>query len=64
MPLFIILGLLLVFGVALMMLKELCSRIARFLLKIMGGIAKWIFGTAFKIVSAPFHILWGLFLDR
>lgn len=58
-------------GYALALIKELFSWLARQTMKVVGRIIgsifsmiKGIVGFVFRIITAPFHILWGLILDR
>ena len=53
------------------LIKKVLSIIFHFIGVVVGKIfdgifsaIAWIISTAWKIVTAPIHILWGLFLDR
>ena len=50
---------------------KITTIVFRFIGKVVGSIVNgicsvigWCISTAWKIVTAPIHILWGLFLDR
>lgn len=67
----IIVLVIIVIGYVLALIKELFSLLARKTIKgigrLIGGIFSLIgslFGFIFRVITAPFHILWGLILDR